>query len=532
MIKPWNICFVLALLLASAVAVISADAPPSAPAPAARRQVVVVVMDGLRRDAVTAEQMPILNDLARRGVRFTQHHSAFVTSTEVNGAVLATGYLPARTGVLTNNEYIPAIDKLGPVDRKDAEVIRKGDAATHGKYMPVDTVPEILHRLKIPTAVAGTKAVAIHFDRVERDDAAGVSPTLFDGRTYPASLMRTLEATIGAYPAKADAKSSANLSQDEWTTRALTERFWSGGLPAYSVLWLSEPDFAQHGSSVGSPVATAALKSSDDNLARVLKAIKDRGGENTTDVIVVSDHGFSTISKAFDMTATLDQAGFNAVNRFSDPAKPDEILVVPNGGEASLHLAKTDEALLNKLIAYLQAQSFTGVILTKERREGTFAFADAGIDSPGAPDVVVSMRWTHDKNEHGKAGMVVSVDRKYKQSQGIHSSLGPYDLHNTLIACGPSFKKGFASETASGNVDVAPTALWILGRRDESARLDGRVLAEALTDSADTKALEVKVDTLVAKAPTQNQPWSQYLRVIRVGKSFYLDEGNAGEPPK
>ena len=36
-------------------------------------------------------------------------------------------------------------------------------------------------------------------------------------------------------------------------------------------------------------------------------------------------------------------------------------------------------------------------------------------------------------------------------------------MHNTLIASGPDFKSAFVDEAASGNIDVAPTILWILG---------------------------------------------------------------------
>ncbi len=45
---------------------------------------------------------------------------------------------------------------------------------------------------------------------------------------------------------------------------------------------------------------------------------------------------------------------------------------------------------------------------------------------------------------------------------GMHVSLSPYDMHNTLVAAGPAFREGLASELPSGNIDVAPTILKIL----------------------------------------------------------------------
>ena len=46
---------------------------------------VVVVWDGLRPDYVSSQYTPTLNELAKRGTFFKEHHSCYVTSTEVNG---------------------------------------------------------------------------------------------------------------------------------------------------------------------------------------------------------------------------------------------------------------------------------------------------------------------------------------------------------------------------------------------------------------------------------------------------------------
>jgi len=45
-------------------------------------------------------------------------------------------------------------------------------------------------------------------------------------------------------------------------------------------------------------VALAAIKSSDENLAAVLSVLDQRKARETTDVFVVSDHGFSTIRRS------------------------------------------------------------------------------------------------------------------------------------------------------------------------------------------------------------------------------------------
>ena len=61
-------------------------------------------------------------------------------------------------------------------------------------------------------------------------------------------------------------------------------------MPTFSILWLAI-DLTQHQSAPGA-TGIAAVKSSDENLAAVLSALDRQGARKTTDVFVVSDHGF------------------------------------------------------------------------------------------------------------------------------------------------------------------------------------------------------------------------------------------------
>jgi hypothetical protein len=70
----------------------------------------------------------------------------------------------------------------------------------------------------------------------------------------------------------------------------------------------------------------------------------------------------------------------------------------------------------------------------------------------------------------------------------MHGSFGVTDVHNTLIANGPSFVAGTISNP-SGNVDVAPTVAYLLGLSMPQA--DGRILNEALVTPASKSAATV-----------------------------------------
>jgi arylsulfatase A-like enzyme len=96
-------------------------------------------------------------------------------------------------------------------------------------------------------------------------------------------------------------------------------------------------------------------------------------------------------------------------------------------------------------------------------------------------------------------------------------------MHNILIATGPDFRRGETDDVASGNVDLAPTILRIIGISPPP--MDGRILSEAMVGVASAKP-KAETETMEATNDFPIGKWRQYLRVSRVGSTIYLDEGN------
>ncbi|MGC3989298.1 MAG: hypothetical protein QM796_06400 [Chthoniobacteraceae bacterium] len=111
--------------------------------------------------------------------------------------------------------------------------------------------------------------------------------------------------------------------------------------------------------------------------------------------------------------------------------------------------------------------------------EGTLPLSAIGLDREATPDLVVSYRWTDTVNEFGLPGEFIG-DGSTKGPKGSHASLSRYDMHNTLVAAGPDFKKGWRDSLPSGNADIAPTILTLLGQPVPKT-MEGRVLTESLT---------------------------------------------------
>jgi predicted AlkP superfamily pyrophosphatase or phosphodiesterase len=579
------------------------------------RHVVVVVWDGMRPDFVSEQNTPALWKLSHEGVTFRNHHAVYPSATIVNGTALVTGDYPSKNGIIANHVYRPDINPDHAIDVETPAVVKKGDELSGGKYISVPTIAELVQRAGGRTIIATAKTVGLLLDRhpdvanrlnsvnrvasplaegermevrgsttpatenaktltlpspLRRErrtnsesetkiDSQGAknSVTLFAGKSLPLEILTSITETLGPFP-------PSHLQQDLWTTKALIDFLWKDGVPAFSILWLGEPDLTQHESAPGAPAALAAIKSADENLAAVLAALDQRNARGTTDVFVVSDHGFSTIRRSIDLRKILNDAGFAAKTEFESEPKPGEIMLAGNGGSVLFYVVGHDEKLIHRLVEFLQQSDFVGVIFTKEPMEGTFMLEQAKIHPPSrgygaassdhAPDVMMSFRWNDSKNQFGIPG-TIDADWQRAAGKGTHATLSRFDMHNTLIAAGPDFRRGETDDLPTGNIDLAPTILQILGSK-ALAKMDGRVLSEAMIGS-DAGAASRKgglqlarrrlaeggsaepvlspkpeTKTIEAKKDFPSGTWRQSLQISRVGPIIYLDEGNGVFTPK
>ena len=488
------------------------------------RHVVVVVWDGMRPDFVSEENTPTLWKLATEGVVFRNHHAVYPSATNVNGTALVTGVYPGRSGLIANHDYRPAIDSRKSLDVEIPKVVEKGDELSGGKYISIPTIAEMVQRAGGRTAIATAKTVGLLLDRQVDPGHAKNCVTLFAGQSRPREALNPIVDALGPFPPFGQITEG-----DKWTTKAFTDFLWKDGVPAFSLLWLGDPDLTQHQSAPGAPPALAAIKSSDENLAAVLSALDRQGARNTTDVFVVSDHGFSTIERSVDLRKILNDAGFTAKTEFSDEPKPGDIMVVGNGGSVLFYVMNHDAPAIRRLVEFLQQSNFAGVIFTKKAMEGTFALDQGKIDSPHAPDVVMAFRWNEKKNQFGVPGMI-DADWQRGAGKGTHATLSRFDMHNTLIATGPDFRHGHVDDLPSGNVDLAPTILRILGITP-TQRLDGRILSEAMVNK-DAATLKPETGKIEATKVFSAGTWRQSLQISHVGSTEYLDEGNGRFVPR
>jgi predicted AlkP superfamily pyrophosphatase or phosphodiesterase len=488
---------------------------------------ILVVWDGMRPDFVSQDLTPTLWQLREAGVWFARHHSSFPTSTEVNGTVLATGLYPQHSGVTANREYRAAIDPLAPFDTESIKAIRRADQISGGQYLSAPTVTELVRKNGGRTAVVGAKPVALLHDRLDRNSETAGLVWFADG-ALPNSIASGLTRRFGPFPKPV----SPNVPRDQWAVECLTQAFWQPAMPRYSVLWLSEPDYSQHKHGPGSPEALAAIRNCDQRLATVMQELDRRGIRAQTDVMVVSDHGFSWINRNTDVAADLRAVGINARETWTNAPQAGDVVTVGNGGSVMLYVIGHSPEVIRKVVATLQQQPASGVIFTRDGLFGTFPMSEARFAAPTAPDVVVVSSWKMEpaSDRHQHVEVINDGYSQYRSGEGMHVTLSPTDLHNLGVASGPDFLRGVQDTLPTGNIDIVPTLLWLMNIKPPET-LDGRVLSEALAgDGPELHGAKLGCDR--ATVQIGGGTWSQYLKFADVGGVRYLEAGNGQWHPK
>jgi arylsulfatase A-like enzyme len=624
---------------------------------------VVMVWDGLRPDSVNATDTPNLYALRQSGVNFSDNHSTYPTFTMMNGSSFATGSFPKTSGFYGNTFWtppqgagntIPAGNSAGgssqdyqdPVFTEDYQVLNTLNNYYGGQLLLVKTLFATAQSAGLVTATVGKSGAAYIQDLGQGGyflDENTVQPRSLvtdlqnAGFALPANTVKaysganavTLAANNGNPTAKAGyitfnttafdpngaisiaARDSSDTTQgapedaaNKYMMSVFTQYILPNKKPMLSLIWFRTPDNVEHGYGPGSANMKAGLRSQDARLGELIAGLRANGMDSTTNIVVVSDHGHSSVSGPLSLyplraitasaslpnggmvngstngtsAATLGAAdpngysfsgdvrsadlltyrgfqaydgsgcstsamyGLNAAGTPTVPVKldttgtlcgsantkyqavsaslatpvasfkvpapgslpPNGIVVAANGGSDYFYVPGHDAATVKNLVKFLQQREEYGAIFVDSRYgaiPGTLSMAQVNLENAsrqnnGQPDVVVSFNWDYNTSIQGMPGIEFE---SVGGQRGMHGSFGISDVHNTLIANGPSFLGAKTITTPSGNVDVAPTVAYLLGLSMPQA--DGRVLNEALTTPASKSAPAVAASTVAPAAP-------------------------------
>ena len=337
----------LCLLAACAPA---APAAPAHPSPPAGRSVIVVVWDGLRPDSIDATDTPNLARLRAAGVDFTDQHSTYPTLTMMNAASFATGAFPELTGFYGNVLWQP-----GATGRDSAaKPVDFRQPVFSEDYSVLDALKQPRHELLlVDTLFAAAQAAGLATLAVGKSGAAYLQDTarggmLLDEKTVlPLALAKELQAAGVALPPTApnaygagqlvleasngnpvefqpvhkladgistdptDAHGSPYQGAIAYLVRTYLDYLLPQKRPRLTVLWLRDPDSTQHSFGLGTRNWHDALRGNDRLLGQILAKLDALGARDTTDLLIVSDHGHSNVSgppAMFPLRAVRDGA--------------------------------------------------------------------------------------------------------------------------------------------------------------------------------------------------------------------------------
>ena len=375
-----------------------------------------------------------------------------------------------------------------------------------GRVLLAPNLADILssHGLEYTAIGVGTSGNAyVHNPNADTSGGATIHPDF----TLPYSLNERLISRFGAWPAE----SQPNTPRFQRAIRILTEHILPEREPAVALIWSSEPDKAQHASGVGSELSDRAIREADAGFGQIMDWL-EANGRAETDVMVVSDHGYSTIREVVDVESHVRDAGFSV----------EDVLVAPNGGSVLFYI--NDQGTTRRLAAHLMSQSWCGAVLASDAAdeiEGALSMSLAGCDGPRAPELAMSFRWDSETNDAGYDGFAYSGGGA--PGLGQHGSMSKHEMNNTLLARGPSFKSRKRITSPTGNVDIAPTVLELLGLPIPD-NMDGRAVVEALVDGPDS--VESTTDAHLSGREVLSGMYRQGVTLSKVGSTVYLDSGN------
>lgn len=498
MSRPWFVVIVCAILVAPLITCTSTAQP---------RRHLLIVVDGLRPDYITADVMPNLTALGKRGVVFHRHHAVYPTVTRVNAASISTGAYPEVHGLLGNAVFFPHVDPARFLDTSNRKSLVK-IAETEGRLLTAPTLGESLQAAGRKMLVVSSGSTGSAF--LNNHTVSG-GAILHYQYTLPEHLREDMK-ILGIPPAE-DAPGALD--------RYAVDAFLKVGLPrvepSVTVMWLSGLDSVAHDKGIGDSATVEILRQVDGQIRRVEDGLRAAGLFDSYDIWVTSDHGFSTHTGAVDLDAIVKPLARSL---------PDHLpRIVANGG--AIYVRDGDETAVAAIVSGLQQTAGVGAIFTRAvqpgsfdgRVSGTLSFDAVRWNHERSAQVLFSPDWTDRPNAHGLRGTAAN------EGTAGHGSSSPWDIHNTLIAAGPDLKAGVAVDMPSANVDFAPTFLKLLGIAIPSS-MQGRALEEAFIGGAIVSANAVRTIEHTVSTPDGVYALTAMLSLVGVnGREYRYFDG-------
>jgi predicted AlkP superfamily pyrophosphatase or phosphodiesterase len=415
-------------------------------------RLVILSIDGLMPETLrTADQLelrvPNLIEMRDKGAASQGLIGVFPTVTYPSHTTMVTGRQPAQHGIFGNQLFDP-------------------EGRMHGTWFAFTEL------IQGPTLWDAARAAGKSVGAVSWPVTVGAAidyniPEFNPLRSEDTIMLQRAISSPGLFAdiEKAHGQVRVGSRQDDAFRAAQAAHILRTRKPQLMLVHLIDLDHEQHEFGPGSKEAHHALEEIDQAIGVLRTAIQDAGGAAVTRWLVVSDHGFWPVSKAFQADAFLASLGLAAPE--SDRGKW-RVGAHSNGGSVAFITKDPGDAEAQKLVRdsleKLKSDPSQGIDQILDRaelkRRQAYPLAFAAIS--------LQRGFT---SGSARSGAVVT-DTK---TRGMHGYLpGPPELDCTFVAFGPGI--GARRLPRAELADVASTAAALLGVRLPGAA--GRNLLE------------------------------------------------------
>lgn len=442
-----------------------AGPPAPAPAAAADRHVVVITIDGLPGSYLDDPKasLPVLRGLARSGA--TAPGGLIVSNPSVtwpNHTTLMTGVRPETHGVLFNG----VLERGGP-----GEPVRVDPARPQSDLARVPLLFDVLAGRGMASAAIfwpctrGSAGIADNFPDVT--DALDYTTPRLKAELDADGLLKRYEAGGGP------------VRDEIWTEAAC--RILRDRRPALLALHLLNLDGIHHAHGPRSAAGYTAASLCDALVGRVLHTLDETGLRDRTTVFVVSDHGFTAVTKNLHPNALLRKEGLLEVSGEGGRERITRarVQVISEGGIGMVFLtdpatADADRATVRRLFGGAE-----GVAALVEPAE----YPKYGLPSPaehrGMADLILAAKRGYSVSASAAGDAFVVPGAVTTGSHGYLST--EPEMNGTFVVAGAGIRPGVKLPPVD-NVDVAPTVARLLGVDLPGAT--GRAIGPILADPA------------------------------------------------
>lgn len=418
------------------------------------RKVVVISLDGFPAYALQDSRLPIptLRKLMREGASATVMQPINPTVTWPNHTAMVTGVSAAQHGVLFNG-------LLTHPEPNGAPKIEPWRDKTEMVHAP--TVYDLAFQSRLSTAqvdwvaIYGAKNITWKFPELP-DPNGKIEQELVSKDLVTEDQLKTFN------------NSSAAWRDRIWTDAAID--ILEAHHPNLMLLHLLDLDTINHGYGPMSEASLNAMAFLDDRVRQVLDALQKDGDLEHTSVLVVSDHGFRSITHAIHANVLLRQKG---LIQSTSGKETSQAWVVPEGGSAMVYV--TDPKRRAELIPQLRSllERVEGVDHVYGQEDFPRLGLPGNSKSDQSPDLFLTAKPEYSFSGGDEGEVVTPVTNR-----GSHGYINTDPKMGAIfIAWGANIRKGVHLD-AIQNRDVAPTIAALLGLKMKDVQ--GRVLSEII----------------------------------------------------